>query len=561
MISLFRFPAADRPLRIDAPLLPDALALLELRGHEAVSELYAFELRLAADRYTDVPFEKVLGKPVTLRIAPTDLGERIIHGIVTRLERQQDDEELAYYVATVEPLLKLWTLRTQCRIFQQLSTPDILSLVLNGIDFKLQLSGTYLSRDYTTQYNETDFAFACRLMEEEGLFYFFEHSADGHTLIICDDVASLPAPGLLDTVLFEADRGGVRAIPRVWQWNKWQQLVTTRFTSRDQCFELPQQRFDADAGLAPEAKIGTNTHKLVVRDDEQEAYAYAGEVARRFDGLTPSGGDQAADLQHIFTEKDRAMRLQAEAAAASALQATGTSTSLAMLPGHKFMLAQHGWGNGNYFTLRVEHVATMRMPARASDEGFAFTYENRFTALADGMPYRAPRSTPRPRVLGPQTAMVTGPVGQEIYVDKYGRIKVQFAWDRINAADSGSSCWVRVAQSWAGPRFGAFFWPRIGHEVVVAFEDGDPDRPLVVGSVYNSANMPPLELPDNAQLTGIKSCIFGGDPLSQFNAVIFHDVPGKEYVQVHSETNAMTNTESDHYEYVPDTHYSFHGSF
>lgn len=561
MVSLFRFPVANRPLRLETPLGADTFALLALQGREAISELYSFDLHLAADRYSEVLFEKVLGQAVTIRVAPTDLGERIFHGIVTRLERQQDDESLSYYAATVQPQFSLWTLRSQCRIFQQLNTPDILKTVLDGLDFKLQLSGTYLSRDYTTQYNETDFAFACRLMEEEGLFYYFEHRADGHTLVIADDVASLPAPGLTETILFEADRGGVRVLPRVWQWSKKQQLVSTRFSSRDQCFELPQQTFDADAGLANEAKIGASTHKLIVREDEQEAYKYVGEVARRFDGLTPSGGDRAADLQNIFSEKDRAVRLDAEAAAAAALQTSGTSTALVLLPGHKFELIQHGWGDGKYLTLSVEHQATMRLPARSSDEGFAFTYENRFTALADGLPYRTPRVTPRPRIVGPQTAIVTGPAGQEIYLDKYGRIKVLFAWDRKSPANADSSCWVRVAQFWAGKRFGAFFWPRIGHEVVVSFEDGDPDRPLVIGSVYNAANMPPLELPTDSQLTGIKSCIFGGDPMTKFNAVIFHDVPGSEYVQVHSETHAMQNSESDHFEFVPDTHYSFHGSF
>jgi type VI secretion system secreted protein VgrG len=284
-------------------------------------------------------------------------------------------------------------------------------------------------------------------------------------------------------------------------------------------------------------------------------------VAQRFDGLTPSGADRAADVQHTFTENDRSVRIAGDAAGAEAIQAYGVSTSLSLLPGHKFALSLHGWGDGNYFTLTLEHKAQMRLPALSSDEGYAFTYENHFSAIPDGLPYRAPRTTPRPRIAGPQTAVVTGPAGQEVFVDKYGRVKVLFPWDRLSPATADSSCWVRVAQFWAGPRFGAFFWPRVGHEVVVAFEDGDPDRPLIVGSVYNAANMPPLVLPDDVQLTGIKSCIYGGDPMTKFNSVVFHDVPGSEYVQVHSETHAMTNSESDHYEFVPDTHYSFHGSF
>jgi type VI secretion system secreted protein VgrG len=560
MNPLFRFPIAQRPLRIATPQGPDALAVLELEGREGVSELFDFRLRLAADRFTLFDFQKLLGQSVTLHIATPDLGARVIHGLVCELERVADDQDLAYYNARIVPQWHLARLSSQCRVFQQQSVPEILTTVLAGMETKRLLSRQYPQRDYCVQYNETDFDFATRLLEEEGIFYYFEHRSDGHTLVLADDVATLPEATLVDTMLFEADAGGVRRLPRVWQWSKSQQLVTTKFTRRDQCFEMFGQTFEADASLSAEAEFGTQTHALVCREDDQEVYEYPGGYAKWFDGVQSGGGDQAADLQQIFQQKDRVARLQAEATASGAVRAAGESNCLRLLPGQRFALAQQGWGDGKYFLLSIQHHASLRVPARSSDEGLSFTYENKLTALPDALPYRPQCRTAKPRIVGPQTATVTGPEGQEIFCDKYGRVKVLFPWDRLGPHDAGSSCWVRVAQFWAGKRFGAFFWPRIGQEVVIAFEDGDPDRPLIVGSVYNSANMPPLEMPADEKITGIKSCIYGGDPLKNFNAVIFHDTPGNEYVQVHSETHAMQNSKSDHYEFVPSVHFSFHGS-
>lgn len=561
MNPLFRFPIANRPLRIETPLGSDFFAVTSVVGREGLSELYEFRVELVADRYSAFDFPQVLGQAATLRIAAPESGERIIHGLVTELAHTADDETLARYSLTVAPKLWMWNLKAQCRIFQQLSVPEILEKVLDGIEHQLKLSGVYRPRDYCVQYNETDFAFASRLMEEEGLFYYFEHRDDGHALIITDDVANLPDANLTDTLLFEPDLGGKRSLARIWKWCKRQQLTTTRYALRDQCFELPGQTFDTDAALVEDVQVGPFKHSLACNEDEREVYYYPGVAAKWFDGVNPSGGDRAADLQNIYEEKDRLARLHAESAAVSAIEAGGTSNALLLQPGQKFFLARHGWGDGKYLVRSVEHRASLRLPTRSGDEEVAFKYENDFVALPDQLPFRAPRTTPSPRIDGLQTAIVTGPSGQEIFCDKYGRIKVQFPWDRQGKLDADSSCWVRVAQFWAGKRFGAFFWPRIGHEVVVAFEDGDPDRPLIIGSTYNAANMPPLDMPDDAKLTGIKSCIYGGDPMKNFNAVVFHDVPGSEYVQVHSETHASQNSESDHFEFVPDTHYSFHGSF
>ncbi|MGE3809620.1 MAG: type VI secretion system Vgr family protein, partial [Gemmataceae bacterium] len=270
---------------------------------------------------------------------------------------------------------------------------------------------------------------------------------------------------------------------------------------------------------------------------------------------------QSSDLQHIFEDNHRLATVRAQESAARSLTVSGTSNCGQFTPGYKFKLMRHLENDGEYLLTRVEHEIkepfTLRSGAADQD---GISYRNRFECLPTSLPYRAPIKTPRPVISGLQTAFVVGPEGQEIFVDKYGRVKVQFHWDRQGKDNASSSCWLRVAQIWAGNTWGAFFWPRVGHEVVVAFEEGDPDQPMVVGSVYNSKNMPPTTLPKEAQVAGIKSCIFGGKPGLNFNAFYIHDSPGTEYIQVHSETNEVQNSEKNKFHYVPGAHFQFKGS-
>jgi type VI secretion system secreted protein VgrG len=266
-------------------------------------------------------------------------------------------------------------------------------------------------------------------------------------------------------------------------------------------------------------------------------------------------------VARIFPAAKRAAKLRAAAEAAAAVRAGGESNCVQFAPGRRFTLERHFDADGAYLLTAVEHEARVTGDYRADAQDDALDYRNRFTAAPEGLPFRPPRVTPRPIIAGTQTATVVGPPGSQIFLDKYGRVKVQFPWDRQGQANADSSCWIRVAQIWAGKTWGAFFWPRVGHEVVVAFEEGDPDQPIIVGSVYNAANMPPLTLPDEAMRCGIKSCTFAGDPALAFNAVIFHDVPGTEYLQVHSETFQMENTESARYQHTPAGRFTFLGSF
>jgi type VI secretion system secreted protein VgrG len=567
------FTQAERPLRITTPLGDDALFVVGLDGREAISELFEFQLELVAPRASVIEFVKLLGQPVSVVFEPAQFVPRWLHGIATTFLQGRADEDFIYYAMTVAP--KLWWLTQQhnSRIFQQINVPDILRAVFAGYDVRFELTGTYLPRNYCVQYRETDFAFASRLMEEEGIFYTFEFDDEKHTLVVADANVNLPNLGapppnadqaakeLAQTVLFEELNGGTRNEARITSWTKTQRVMPTRVTLWDHSFELVGQNLQAQEAILPKVKVGTVDHQLPPTDSDPEVYDYPGAYAKRFDGVAPGGGDRSSDPPNTFQDNQRTTRLRMQELAARTIAISATSNSPHLTAGHQFTLARQGHGDGDYVLTSIDHHARLDVDYRSKYDEVALEYKNEFTCLPLDLPFRPVRKTPRPQIAGVQTATVVGPDGAEIFVDKYGRVKVQFHWDRIGVKDADSSCWVRVAQVWAGNRWGAFFWPRINHEVVVTFLEGDPDRPLIIGSVYNAANMPPPSLPDDNTIGGIKSCIFGGDSMVNFNAITFHDTPGHEFVQIHSEQSDMQHSEHRKFNYVPDSEISIRGSW
>ncbi len=438
---------------------------------------------------------------------------------------------------------------------------EILSKTLEGLQVRFELSATYYPRDYCVQYRESDFAFASRLMEEEGVYYYFEHTADDVTLVITDTPTGLPDISEPNVVLFDGVSGGLRKDAHVNKWTKTQRLQSEKCVLWDHHFQLTGKHLEVEQNIQQSLTVGAAEHKLNLTESPLEVYDYPGEYAKRFDGVDPSGRDRSAQLANVFKDNQRTVQVRMEQQAVGCVRIAGESNHPLFASGHKFMLARHFNGDGGYLLTRVRHAAQLAEGYRTGEEAGDVSYENEFECLPAAAPFRPTRRTPKPVIAGFQTATVTGPDDSEIYVDQYGRVKAQFHWDRQGKFNADSSCWLRVAQVWAGPRWGGFFWPRVGHEVVVTFEDGDPDRPLIVGSVYNDKNMPPLELPGAAKQGGVKSCIFQSDPLTKFNALVFHDAKGAEYVQVHSQTHAMDNSESDRLEYAPQAQYTFQGSF
>ena len=542
------YTQAGRQLTIETPLGPDTLLLTALRGHEAISEPFSYELELLAERGAEVPFDRILGQETTVTMKAAFGEKRYFSGLVKAFAQCGRDETFVKFRAEVVP--KFWLLQKQVRsrIFQTLSVPDILRQVLAGLEVKYDLLADYYERDYCVQYRESDFDFASRLMEEEGIYYFFTHSQNGHQMVLSDKGNGHPDVPGDSSILFEPASGGMREEMCVKAWEKRQELRSTEYTVWDHHFELPGYHLDDTVGSVGSVKVGEVTHQLnlAAGDRSLEIYDYPGGYARRFDAVDPGGSDRPRDITHLFLDRNRIARVRMEEEEAASLAIAGGGDCANFTAGHRFTLREHFDADGGYLLTGVEHDA--RMGGFRSGEQESFHYENRFTCIPEDLTYRPRRVTPRPVIAGPQTATVVGPKDDkagEILCDKYGRVKVQFHWDREGKLDADSSCWVRVAQLWAGKGWGAFFWPRRGHEVVVAFEDGDPDQPLIVGSVYNAANMPPYTLPKHDQYGGIRSASVRGTASKHFNGIVFNDALGYEHLSIHSERNMSLNTEFD----------------
>ncbi len=539
------YTQADRPLKITTPLGPDILLITELKGHEEISHLFDFQVTLIADLNNEVRFDGIVGQTVTVEMSQVDGTKRYFHGLVNRFTQGARDENFLHFRARVVPKLWLLTKKVRSRIFQHLSIPDILKQVLTGFDVSYDLTGTYYPRDFCVQYRESDFDFASRLMEEEGIYYFFKHSDGNHQMMVSDNTSKhLAVPGTA-TAIYEEATGDVRTDMRVSEWEKTQEIRAGECTLWDHCFEVPTNHLEAKEKTIVSVPVGKVTHKLNLANDALELYDYPGRYAQRFDGIDPHGGDRPADISHIFEDRTRTVRLRMEQEEVNGISIQGKSDCGQFTAGHKFTLERHFDADASYLLTRVEHDAREEGYRADQSSEPEFHYENRFICIPEVLRFRPQRVTPVPVIAGMQTATVVGPPGEEIWVDKYGRVKVQFHWDREGKMNADSSCWIRVSQVWAGKGWGAFFWPRIGHEVVVIFEEGDPDQPLIVGSVYNADNMPWYTLPTNKELAGFKSSSVRGTAKSNYNGLVFNDVKGKEHLAIHSEHNLSLNSEDD----------------
>ena len=484
---------ADRPLTIDTPLPKDTVLLKGLSGREGVSQLFGFEFDLLADNRVDVAFDKLLGQKVTAHLA-LQKGKRHFNGRCVRIsqgERDAREKTFTSYRMQIVPDFWMLTRKAQSRIFQQMSVPDILKKVLVGFDVAYEIQGTFHPRDFCVQYRETDFNFACRLMEEEGIYYFFKHEDGTHTMVVANTPQShsdVPGP---TQIIYEDVAGGFREEDRIYDWEKVQEWRSGKYTLWDHTFELPHKHLETEKLIQETVTVGKVSHKLKVSgNDKFEIYDWPGQYAQRFDGVNPGGGDRPGDLQHIFEDNKRTVEIRMQEEALGSLVIRGRSNCRHFMAGHKFSLIRHFSGEGGPYVL-----TSVLHSARGGDfrDGNTeeFQYRNEFTCIPQALPFRPPRVTPKPVVHGTQSAVVVGPKGEEIFTDKYGRVKVQFHWDREGKHDTDSSCWIRVATASAGRMWGSIHIPRIGQEVTVDFLEGDPDQPIIVGSIYNADMMPP----------------------------------------------------------------------
>lgn len=522
----------NRLLRILTPLEDDFLLVHHFRAAEGLSQLFMIEAELLhaeeEEGYqpTVVDPQQILGQGISIEVVQSDGTNRMFNGIATRFSQGTRHARFSFYNIEIRPHVWILTQNRQSRIFQHKSVPDILKAVFTGFDVKDETQGSFQPRNYCVQYRESDWDFAARLMEEEGIYYYFEHSAGAHRMILGN------TPGSHRDCISKSEIPYFHQVERedlvtsIHSWSKDHQLQSGKVTFWDHNFELPGNRLDSDQ--PSRFNIGGN--------QTLEVYDYPGGYAKKHDGIDAGGAERSGDLQHIFTDKRNVAEVAMQALDAEHETGSGTSDCSSLTAGYKFKMTNHPNSalNGQYIITQIEHSAG-QMPAYVSDAPTE-PYANSFRALAHGSgapPFRPKRVTAKPIVTGSQTATVVGPAGEEIFTDKYGRIKVQFHWDRDGEFDAASSCWARVAQSWAGNKWGGVFIPRIGMEVIVDFLEGDPDQPIVTGCVYNPQNMPPYTLPDEKTKSTVKSNSSKGG--SGFNEFRFEDKKGSEQIFIHGQ--------------------------
>lgn len=494
-----------RQMAIETPLGKDVLLLRGFSGEEGVSRLFRFELDLLATR-SSIAFQDIVGKRATVRTSLAD-GQRYFNGIISSFSQGGTDATFTRYRVVLVPWLWLLTRTTNCRVFQNLSVPDILKAVFDEHGFRdvrNQLTRSYPTREYCVQYRETDFNFVCRLMEESGISYFFEHDRDRHTLVMADDRSAYqPCPGQA-RIRYQRTMGALVTEEQVISaWSATQEVRSTAVALSDFNFETPRTQLAVRVDGQHPSPTGAR----------HEIYDYPGNYANRTDG-------------------EALARLRLEQQEVQQLVFTGTSHCRSLAAGCRFELTQHDRASFNqgYVLTVVSHEAS-ETAYEAGGEG-TFGYSNCFTCLPLTTPYRPPQLARRPTVHGAQTAVVVGKTGEEIWTDRYGRVKVQFHWDREGRRDENSSCWVRISQNWAGKRWGSFFLPRVGQEVLVEFLEGDPDRPVVIGCLYNGDQVPPYDLPAAQTRGTIKSNSSRGG--GGFNELRFEDKKGQEQILLHA---------------------------
>jgi type VI secretion system secreted protein VgrG len=542
----------NSPLRFQGESLgEDDLLITRLAGSEALSELFEFDLDFIAPLDKPIVFKDVLGKLGAISLQMPDNSLRYFQGLIVRLAQGIRDDTFLTYKATLAPPVWLLTKRTQSRIFQHVSVPEILKAVFNGFKVAYQIQGTFNARDYCVQYRESDFAFASRLMEEEGLYYYFRHTDSACEMVISNTSQGhdkVPAPA---TLTYDEAEGGDNSEGRVTAWQKVQEVRSGQVTLWDHCFELPDKHLEAGQKIQDSVAVGQVNHALKLPvSDNLEQYDYPGGYADRFDGIDRGGGQQSSELQKIFDDNRRTARLRIQEEAAGALTIEGSSDCRQLTAGHTFTLDKHFDADGDYVLTRITHEIGLSGGGYRAGGESGLDYQNTFQCIPIQLPFRPSRVTPKPAIQGTQTAVVVGPQGEEIFTDKYGRIKVQFHWDRQGKFDANSSCWIRVAQFWAGKQWGSQFIPRIGDDVVISFLEGDPDRPLIVGSVYNADNMPLYQLPSNKTQSGILTHSSPRGSGQNYNALRFEDKKGAEQIWLHAEKNQDIEVESDETHWV-----------
>ncbi|PBP81250.1 type VI secretion system tip protein TssI/VgrG [Pseudomonas syringae] len=511
-------PANQTHFALTIEGLSNDLQVLALQGREAISQPFLFEVDLVSEQ-PSLDLETLLHKPAFLQLSPDGSG---IHGQIYRASQGDSGKRLTRYAVTLRPQLAYLAHRTNQRIFQNLTVPKIIGMVLeeHGIQsnaYEFKVGTIYPERIYCVQYDESDLHFVQRLCEEEGIHYHFQHSTTGHTLVFGDDQTVFPK---LAPVAYQQDSGMVATDPVIKRFDLRLETRTSRTTRRDYDFEKPRLTLESE-----------NRGDAI---PDLEDYDYPGRFVDR---------ERGKQLAKRALERHRS----------DYQLAMGKSDQPLLVSGHFLALTQHPKAKWNDLWLLTEILHEGKQPqvleeSVTSDttdlkDDFHQGYRNRFQATPWDVPNRPQLNHPKPRILGSQNAVVTGPKGEEIHCDQYGRVKVQFPWDREGQSDDKTSCWLRVSSAWAGAMYGGIAIPRIGMEVLVTFLEGDPDQPLISGCLYHKENVVPYDLPANKTRSTFKSLSSPGG--GGFNELRIEDKKGQEQIFLHAQRDWDENVEND----------------
>ncbi len=509
--------AYENPVTLLSPLEASALLPKSMTGTEQLGRPFEYTVELFSQQPEKVKAQDLLGQPMTLQLELADGQTRYFNGHVSRFAQRSVEGDVVHYQATLVPWLWFLTRTSDCRIFQKKTVPTIIKEVFRAFEFshfEEKLTGEYREWEYCVQYRETAFNFVSRLMEQEGIYYYFKHDQNTHTLVLADSPSAHEDAAGYEEIQYLPVSEGLSWGEFISEWAVEHQFQPGKYTLNDYNFKTPQT----------DLKSITSTVLPVSDFKQYEVYDYPGEYTNNAEGTAYS-------------------KIRMEEIEACYETASGVSDARGISVGYKFKLTKHPIDDQNKTYLIT--TATYHLDAggyTASDGTDELVYSCGFTAIDTQRPFRPPLATPKPIVQGPQTAVVVGPSGQEIWPDKFAQVKVKFHWDRHNPADESASCWMRVSQVHAGKGFGAIDLPRIGEEVIVEHLEGDPDRPIITGRVYNAINTPPTDLPGAGATSGMKSkTVKGGG----FNGMTMDDTAGAEAVSIHGQHNMDTTVEND----------------
>jgi type VI secretion system secreted protein VgrG len=524
----------NRTITIHTPLGED-LKFVSFKGNEALSRSFEFTVELISTR-RDIDASEMLGQSITIDIEALNNAKRYLNGQCVRFSfTGVGDTTGRYYMyqATLRSWLWYATRGSDCKVFQKMDVPTIVKDRLGKYPFAIddRTTAAYPVLDYCVQYRESDFNFVSRLMENEGIYYYFDHSMGDHVMVLCDALAAHGYFENYETVPFYAPDITYSDDNRdhYSQWLVTQSLDPGAYATDDYDFKKPRE----DLSITEEQPRNHNHSSYEIFD-------------------FPGGYTDMGDGEHYAQ-----IRIQALQNGREIINAEGQVRGAAV--GYLFALENHKRDDQNREYL-ITSIAYSGKDDHYESGGTSSAFN--FSANVSTMPttetYRPKRVTAKPTTSGSESAIITGPKGEEIYTDQYGRIKLQFHWDRYGTWDENSSCWIRVSSPWAGSNFGGIFIPRIGQEVLVDFINGNPDRPMVVHRVYNEDNMPPWDLPANDTQSGfLTRSTRGGAPgpglkdgAGDANAMRFDDRIGEEQLWIHAQLDQLTEVENDEEKWV-----------